>query len=229
MDRQYIRDHQVIERYLSGALTADEEQAFEEAYLGDAEILDQLETAERLREGLKGADAAGRLERARRPAPWRQWLASPRYAAAASLLLAVSVGFSTILYRENRTLREDSLSSTSMITRYVPLESVRGGNVTTIEAPEQDELTVLLLDAGIVAYDTYRAVLTRADGAESEEIWRRADLARELGETISIGVPGRTLRPGSYEARLEGRMNDWPAERFEEVSARTPLTVVPRD
>ena len=38
MDRQYIRDHQVIERYLSGALTADEEQAFEEAYLGDAEI-----------------------------------------------------------------------------------------------------------------------------------------------------------------------------------------------
>ena len=50
MDRQYIRDHAVIERYLSGALTAEEERAFEEAYLGDQELLDQLQAAERLRE-----------------------------------------------------------------------------------------------------------------------------------------------------------------------------------
>ena len=38
MDRQYIRDTQVIERYLQGRLTAAEEQAFEEAYLADPEL-----------------------------------------------------------------------------------------------------------------------------------------------------------------------------------------------
>jgi len=227
MDRHYIRDNQVIERYLSGALTADEEQAFEEVYLGDAEILDQLQTAERLRDGLKEADAAGRLERLRPPAPWRQFWTSQRYATAASVLLAVSLGFSTVLYRENSNLREHSLSSTSTASRFIALESVRGGNAATIAAPEQDEWTVLLLDAGVDAYDTYRAMLTRDDDAQSEQIWSRADLVPQLGGAIFL-VPGRVLRPGTYEARLEGRMDDWPAERFDEIT-RTSLTVVPRD
>ena len=228
MDRQYIRDNEVIERYLSGVLTPDEEQAFEEVYLGDPEILDQIEAAQRLRDGIKELGAAGRLERLRAPAQWRRMLASPRYAAAASMLLAVSLTFSTVLYRENRTLREDGVSSTSMITRLVTLESVRGGNVTEIPAPEPDELIVLQLDAGIVTYDTYRGVLTRRTGDQSETIWTRADLAQEPNETILIGVPGRALRPAEYEVRLEGRMNAWPAERFEEV-ATTRLTVVPRN
>src|SRR5688572_28028059 len=100
MDRQYIRDHGVIERYLSGALTAAEEQAFEEAYLGDRELLDEVQAAERLREGIKELDGVARLERLRAPARWRQWLASPQYAAAASVLFAVPLGFSAILYRE---------------------------------------------------------------------------------------------------------------------------------
>jgi hypothetical protein len=228
MDRQYIRDHQVIERYLSGVLTADEEQAFEEAYLGDAEILDQLQTAERMRAGIKDLSAAGRLERLRPAAPWRQWLRSPQYAAAASLLLAVSLGFSTALYRENRDLRAGGAASGSTVTRFVALEAVRGSDVATVPEPAQDEWTALLLDSGIVTYDTYRAVLTRSDGSEPAEIWRRADLVPELGgTTIVIGVPGRMLRPGAYEARLEGRMSDWAAERFEEVT-RTRLTVTPR-
>ncbi len=137
MDRHYIRDNGVIERYLAGALTADEEQAFEEVYLGDPEILDQIEAAERLRDGIKGLGAAGRLERLRSPAPWRRMLASPRYATAASMLLAVSLTFSTVLYRENRNLREDGVLATSMITRLVPLESVRGGNAIEISAPER--------------------------------------------------------------------------------------------
>src|SRR5262245_15181334 len=119
MDRQHIRDNEVIERYLSGALTADEEQAFEEAYLGDPELLNQVETAERLRDGIKKLDAAGRLERMRPPARWRQWLASPQYAAAASVLLAVSLGFSAMLFRENTILRQDGLAQVSASTRLV--------------------------------------------------------------------------------------------------------------
>ena len=72
-------------------------------------------------------------------------LGSPRYAAAASLLLAVSLGFSTVLYRENRELREGGLSPTSAITRFVALDSVRGGDAGTVREPDEDEWTVLLL------------------------------------------------------------------------------------
>ena len=226
MDRQYIREHQVIERYLSGALTADEEQGFEEAYLGDAELLDQLQAAERLRDGIKGLDSAGDLERSR--PRWRQTFASPRYAMAATVLLAVSLGFSSVLYNENQVLREGG-SSTPLATRFVALESERGGNVREIEAPEQDESIVLLLDAGVVAYDTYRAVITRRDGERSEEIWSRANLVPQLnGTTIAVSLQGRMLRFGTYEAKVDGRMNDWPAERFEPVTS-IPFVVVPRD
>jgi hypothetical protein len=229
MDRQYIRNNGVIERYLSGALTADEEQAFEEAYLGDPELLDQLQAAERLREGMKELDGAGRLERLRAPARWRHWLASPQYAAAASVLFAVSLVFSTMLYRENITLRQDDLLRGSAITRLVGLEAVRGGNAIELAAPAPDELTVLQVDAGFVAYDTYRGVLTRGGGAQSEMIWRRADLVARSDGTVLIGpVPPRVLLPGNYEARLDGRMNAWPAERFDEIG-RTDFTVVPRD
>ena len=155
-------------------------------------------------------------------------LAAPRYAAAASMLLAVSLGFSTVLYRENRNLREDGFSKTATITRFVPIEAVRGGNAVTIREPEDDEWIALQLDAGTTEYDTYRGALTRRLGEQSEMIWTRADLAHELGGTIVIGVPGRFLRPGSYDVSLEGRMNDWPAERFEEI-ARMDLAVTARD
>jgi hypothetical protein len=225
MDRQYIREHAVIERYLAGALTADEEQAFEEAYLGDSELLDELQAAERLRAGVRELDGAGRLERAPSRPQWQRWLASPRYAAAASVLLAVSLGFSTLLYRENRELRDGGMFAS---TRFVSLESVRGANEATIREPEDDEFVVLLLDSGVTAYDTYRAVLTRRLGASSEDVWSGADLTPQLGGSVPIGLPGRILRPGDYEARLEGRMNDWPVDRFEAIS-RTPLTVVARD
>lgn len=227
MDRQYIRDHQVIERYLSGTLTADEEQAFEEAYLGDQELLDQVQAAERLREGVKELDRAGSLERLRAPARWRQWLASPQYAAAASVLLAVSLGFSAMLYREVGELRGNNLAQTSPSTRLVRLEATRGGDAREIPAPAPDELTVLQLDSGVVAYDTYRGTLTRRDGDRSETVWSRADLLAS-DDTILITVSGRALPPGQYEARLDGRMNDWPAERFEQIT-RLDLTVVPRN
>src|SRR5688500_2107943 len=101
MDRQYIRDHNVIERYMARSLTAEEEQDFEEAYLGDSEIIDELEAAQRLRDGVKELDGAGHLERMRPRPQWQRMLASPGYAAAASVLLVVSLVFSTLLYRDN--------------------------------------------------------------------------------------------------------------------------------
>lgn len=228
MDRQYIRDHGVIERYLRGALTADEEQAFEEAYLGDPDLLDEVQAAERLREGIKELGSTGRLEQLRAPAPWRRWLVSPQYAVAASVLLAVSLGFSAMLYRENGVLRQDDLLQVSASMRLVTVETLRGGTPPpqSLSAPPPDELTALQLDA--VGYDTYRGEFTRV-GAQPETLWRRSDLVARSDGTVLIGpIPARALRPGNYEARLDGRMNAWPAEQFEEV-ARRDVTVVPRN
>ena len=79
MDRQHIRDTDVIERYLQGTLSAAEEQAFEEAYLADPQLLEELEVAERLRAGFKDLDAAEAPGRAAPPrSRWLGFVASAR-------------------------------------------------------------------------------------------------------------------------------------------------------
>ena len=89
MNRQYIRDNQVVERYLQGRLTADEKAAFEEAYLGDAELVQELKTADLLRRGLEAHDAAQRGEQ--RPSAAARSAAAPRYALAASLVAGIAL------------------------------------------------------------------------------------------------------------------------------------------
>ena len=57
MDRKNTQHAELVERYLQGRLSPEDEQAFEEAYLADPRLLEEVQLAERLRAGFK--DAAG--------------------------------------------------------------------------------------------------------------------------------------------------------------------------
>src|SRR5690554_705483 len=112
MDREAM-DRDMIERYLQGRLTAEEERAFEERYLADPALLDELVLADKLGRGLEELHARGELPGGHAPAgaagraPWLRILGSPRYAAAATVLLGLSWLLSAGLYYQNRSLRED--------------------------------------------------------------------------------------------------------------------------
>jgi hypothetical protein len=226
MDRQHIRDEQVIERYLGGRLSAAEEQAFEEAYLTDPQLLEELEVAERLRAGLKDSSAAGSVEHA---APGPRWLAlasSPRYGIAASLVAVVALVSATVLFVQNQGLSAGATSAANRPTRLLPLVSVRGAaNANEIAAPARGEWTVLLLDPGFGDYDTYRAVLVGSDGAE---VLRLDGLTPTYEDLLAVGMPGETLAPGDYEIRLSGGRRDWPVGRELDELSRTPLKVAER-
>jgi len=227
MDRQHIRDAQVIERYLKGTLSAGEEQAFEEAYLADPALLEELEVAERLRAGLKDLNAGDAAERA--PPPRASWLtlaSSPRYGIAASFVAVAALASATVLYVQNQGLRAGSGFVAATQTRLLPLVSVRGaGSPNEIAAPAPGEWTVLLLDAGFGDYDAYRAVLARRDGAE---VLRLDGLTPTYEGLLALGVPGDLLRPGEYEIQLSGGRRDWPATQELDELSRTPLTVAAR-
>jgi hypothetical protein len=217
MDRRYIRDHQVIERYLKGTLTADEEHAFEELYLGDPDLLDEIELVERLGQGLKDVGATGGIERPRRSS----WLSAPlskQWAAAASLLVVVSLAVSGALYRENLSLRQQQPLTAGLTTRLLPIITVRGDPQTVLEAPSENDWVVLLVDPGFMPHDSYRAVLSRRSESGLTEIWSADRLTPEYQDQLAIGMRGSLLTPGEYELELLGRMNDWPAERSEPIS-----------
>lgn len=213
MDRQYIQDHRVIERYLSGQLSAAEEQALEEAYLADPDLLAELETTERLRAGIKDLGARGELGRVRGAPRWLRALASPQYAAAASVLLAVALALSGTLYRDNVELRQQQVMTTATAMSMIPLENVRGAAAIEITAPAENEMAGLLVDAGADGYDSYRVVILRRGEAAPEEIASAAGLSPDFQSQLAVAVPGRLLTPGLYEIEVEGRMSDWPADR----------------
>lgn len=227
MDRQYIRDHQVIERYLRGTLSPDEERAFEETYVGDPDLVEEIELVERLRQGVKDVGAATIKPQPARRA-WLSALGSPQWAAAASVLLVVSLVLSGTLYRENLNLRQGDglLVSATTATRFFQVVTVRGGESESVyDAPGADDLAIMLVDPGLTAHDTYRAVVSRrSDDGSTTEIWR-ADRPPQFQDQLAISMPGRLLTPGEYEIRITGRMNDWPADRPSEEVGRNVVRI----
>ena len=219
MNRQYIRDNQVVERYLQGRLTADEQAAFEEAYLGDAELLQELKTADLLRRGLEAHDAAQRREQRPSAAALRS-AAAPRYALAASLVAGIALSFSSYLFVENRELRSENFAP----ARILPLVTVRGDNPNSIEAAATNDRTVLLLDPGFTPYDRYRAtVVRRSDGGT--ELFSVDGLTPSYEGQVGVSMPSRLLTPGDYEVALAGRMRDWPEQRASDDLGTTAFTV----
>jgi hypothetical protein len=229
MDRQYIHDTQVIERYLQGKLSPADEDAFEEAYMRDPELLGELQLAERLREGFKGLPEEDRALRTPPPSRWLELASSPRYGIAASLVAAAALLSSGVLYLQDSGFgtRGAGQFAGASNTRVLPLVTVRGaGNPNSIAAPSADEWTVLLLDTGLGDYDRYRAVLMRA--GSGEELLRLDGMTPTYEGMVALGFPGRLLPPGDYEIRLDGGKSDWPTARELDELSRTPLTVTPR-
>jgi hypothetical protein len=230
MDGQNIRDRQMVERYLQGRLTADEEQAFEEAYLSDPALLDELKLTETLRDGLRREAVAGRAGptaavAGARDGPWRRAFASVPYAAAATVLLGVSLTLSGVLVVENRRLEQ--AGSDAAAARILTLVSVRGSDAANrIDTPRAGEISVLAFDAGFGDYADYRVTLTRA-GDAADPLVQLGGLVPSYDGEISIGVPSSALTPGNYEISLEGRGS--AADGAFEPVTRIPLTVVPTE
>ena len=225
MDRQYIRDNQVIERYLQGRLTGDEETAFEEAYIRDPDLFQELKAADLLRRGLELHDADSGGEQ--RPSATARGAYRPRYALAASLLAGIAVASSAYLFVENRALRGDAVAQDGAPGRVVPLLAVRGGEPNRIEAAVSNDWTVLLLDPGFSPYDRYRATLRRRAGAEATELLSVDGLSPSYEGQLAMVVPSRLLTPGDYDVLLTARMRDWPEQRASDDVARTGFTVDP--
>lgn len=228
MERDYITENQLAERYLQGKLSSREEAAFEEAFLSSTELLDELETAELLSQGLNDLAA---LEPDRRmqaqptvPDSKASWLASlfhsPRYAMAASFLLLVSLGVSsTLLHR----LGEQGSSHFATTAQIVPLVSVRGTagsqTVNTIQVGDGDRQFVLMIDPGFDNYSHYRATVNRLNSATAPvQVWQADGLQPGYEEMLALAISSNLLEPGEYRVVVEAWRDEWSSDHaFEPV------------
>lgn len=203
MDRKYMDMHLVIDRYLQGSLEEGALAEFEERLVWDHELIDELDLAERLREGLRESVAdekytAGHGNRgivARLSGLW----SVPQYAAAASFLLAVTLTTAVLL----NPLGPDSDFGGNQVapTEIVPLLVVRSATAQTIVVNE-NAWTVLLVDvAG--NYDSYR-VAVRKDESGEEPFWTQDALMPTYPDALAVGMPGSALAAGRYVLSVEG-------------------------
>jgi len=222
MDEYGTNDRLLIERYVQGKLSEDEAADFEERFLSSDELLDELEAAERLQQGLnllsaiEKSQAAGTSQPTGKPVSgFRSLFQSPRYAMAASFLLLVSLGFSGFLVQQNARLG-GNVPGQAVPVEIVPLVSVRGatsgGPVNTLELNDAKQQFVLMLDPGFESYSRIRATVYRLGlNREPVQLWQVDNMQPGFEDMLALSLPGSLLESGEYEIRLEGWRDEWPA------------------
>lgn len=219
-----IEERHVAQRYVTGRLSAEEEERFEEHYLHCRECQERLELAGSLDRGLKQvaleevlvpamAAGAGRLAGRRRPG-MRGWLAAAALVAAIlpAAWLALEVGrLGRALDGAEGTIAElerggeapfEPLVVPLLASRSAAGESAPEHRVTLPAEPRPLLLTLDLggVDAG--AYERFRVSLLDSGG---ERRWQRSGLAADpyFGAVV-VGLPASGLDVGDYRLRLEG-------------------------
>jgi len=225
MDKKYIIENLLIERYLEDTLSIEEREAFEEQFLSSAELLDELEAAERLGQGLHDVTALENAHVAKKAPKTVSLLQSPYYAVAASFLLLISLGVSSSLLQKNATLSEMD-SGWAVPSEIIPLVSVRGvagSELNTLSLGDAPKRFVMMLDPGFEPYSHYRATVYRLDPAEEPAVlWQIDRMLPGYEDMLALGMPSSVLSPGDFEIQLEGWQDEWPADHgFEPLDTKT--------
>ena len=226
MDETHTKEDMLVERYLEGKLTAEQAASFEEQFLSSDELLNELEAAERLGQGLHDVSALENAHVTKKPASNVVSLfRSPHYAMAASFMLLVSLGVSSVLLQKNAHLSEFD-SNRAVPTEIIPLVSVRGaaGNeLNTLPLGDAPRQFVMMIDPGFEPYSHYRATVYQLDSAkEPAMLWQVDEMLPGYEDMLALSVPSSVLNPGDYEIQLEGWLDEWPANHgFEQLDTKT--------
>lgn len=226
MDEKHIKENLLIERYMEETLPFEEQSAFEEQFLSSGELLDQLEAAERLRQGMHDVIAVQKAHMpAARSSRLSSVLKSPHYAIAASILLLSSIGLTGTLMRENARLADFS-TDWAVPTEIVPLISVRGAadsGLNTLVLGDADKQFVMMLDPGFESFSHYRATVYRLNPeGDAAMLWQVDKMQPGYEDMLALVVPASVLSPGEYQIRLDGWRSDWPAgHEFENIDKKS--------
>lgn len=234
MRREYIEEHQIAERYLQGRLSETEEAEFEQYFLGDAQMVEELELVEKLRQGLQDVATVETLHKKALPETRSaSFFRTPRYAAAATVLLLVSMTISTILYQRVDQLSDGGLAMSYRSTRIIPVLATRGApsdEPVTRFSPEEGEEIVLLVDPGPNDYSHYRTTVYRQDAGEGEDpVWQSDRVLPGYQDMLALAIPGSVLEIGDYRIRVDGWRDERPAEQEYEYVTELQFRIVPRE
>lgn len=224
MEHSYIDDNDLVDRYLTRTLGAEERAAFEEHFLDCRQCLSQLKFAEALRDGIKtfAADAVP-LPEAPVRSPFYRWFAGAWWrplvpAVAGVLVVLLPVSLLLRQYREQAARVE--VASADLRTKYTALrqefdQAQRGAAVfilsetrgveaeamQRVTIPRTPQWIVLVIERDVSQFRNYRATLVNKAG---QTVWQSDPIEPFSLDAIGISFSSSLLGPGDYTIRLEG-------------------------
>ena len=208
MDRRYIEENQIIDRYLMNKLSGEEMETFEQFLLEDPEIVQEIEIRKRFIRGIRNADRTGLLQLSE-DGSWSiwQWLLvmRPSFPTVAAVSAAILLMVTVLQYNQITRLQSVNAEHVSQIgklmapqvnTLLVPLGLTRGaatgaGPVIRVHLSPAVEQVILTLDIEHLSFDNYRFSLDRKGGGQ---IWSSySDIAPP-----AVVIPAGLLVPGDY-------------------------------
>lgn len=226
-------EHQLIDRFLRGALTGEDRARFERTYLNEPKRRERVEFARSLRARLVAESGRSRMGLR---AAWQEFLASlepaARYALAGSAAMLVLGGSwlawenvrlrgQIALTRENMNARIVDLTAKSeeQRARLARLESgsaaasfllapglLRGAESKRLAIPaDAQTVRFQLLAEPVSGASSYRASVRTPEGTE---VWSEGSLkaqAADSGSIVGLNVPAGLVATGEYVIRLEAQ------------------------
>ena len=198
MDRNYIDRYLVIDRYLAGDLAESEVTNFEERLVWDKELIEEIDLAVTLRDGLRASAKETSPDEITAVSPLRRAAASTRLAIAASF--AVGALATSVFFNQPAIMAPDNTAPTSV----VPLDLLRGNAEQEIAVTPTAMIVLMVAADGDHA--SYRVAVRKRDN--SDIIWTQDGLMPGFTESLAVGVQGALLPPGSYILSVYGSADD---------------------
>ena len=210
MEINYIKTHMIIERYVKGTLSQQEETDFEERLVWDQALQEEVELAETLHKWLHASATPTeyQVNDDDHSLGWSsrfniltgvaaRTMLQPAYAAAASFVLGIFITFSALQNVENDLEFGLDQSVPSLV---VPLISTRSANNDLQEVPASPgAVTLLLIDVP----DPTQQFDVVVRNSEGNIAWQQASLFAGYLDAVAVGVPGSVLPPGDYTLMIE--------------------------
>lgn len=209
MEHPRIDDERILDRYLAGRLSEEDEALFEEHLFECADCLAEVQAGEELRRGLRAvaAEDAARATVTLGLLAWLRGLRPARLAGFTAVALAFVLLVSALLWQRSELHRARTLQTAASLTKpvgdflVVSLGVTRGaGEAAEVRLDPEKEIVLLSLELQTVDAASYRVALRDAGGGV---LWTGDGLEPNLYDTLLVALPSSFLAPGSYRITVE--------------------------
>ena len=231
MDRQYIENEQIVERYLSGDLTVREAREFQRFCSTHPELLEGWPMPPGLKAQLTrgaadpaSATSTSELDVAAIYADTRASETQPRGKPAwhrsrillpiLSVALLATVAGLTVLALRTRNLNTElrAVTQAKAAAELQPYSTVRTYRVKLVRGrpqkptmsigwPMPPELLDMYIDVSEGNYNSFQVTIDRADGSRALQIRR---IARDSNRELRLSLNSSAFGPGEYLMKFDG-------------------------